>query len=162
MRIELHLLQESPFLPRSYDCNDDDVRSIINDACRAFGQLSEFRISGFGQSHWPVDVMTDLPVFLEELPSITRAVQRRMPAEINFYEQGVERSIKLTPTDDGYIAECVSMTSWRPDPNLERISCEELEEMLLASKEAFMSALTDLASDLRAHPWIKEWADDLA
>jgi hypothetical protein len=159
MLIELHLRQEYPLPSRAYDCENDDVRSIIHDACQAFGALSEFRVSGFGQNQWPVDVTTDLPIFLEELPSVIRAVQRSMPAEIDFCEQGAERSIRLTPASDSYFAECVSMTTWQPDPRIEKISCKELEEMLLTSKDTFMKALSGMAPELAAHPWIRNWAE---
>lgn len=159
MHIELHLKQEYPLLSRAYDCESDDVRSIIHDACQTFGALSNFWISGFGQNPWPLDVTTDLPAFLEELPSIIRAVQRGMPAEIDFYEQGVERSIRLSPDGDDYLAECMSMTAWQPDPKIERVSSKKLEEMLLNSKEMFMSALTVMAPELAAHPWISNWSD---
>ena len=106
MQIKLRLKESfSPdFSTRTYDPNDDDVRSILMDVCRAIGQRGEFVVSGFGQNSWPVDVQTDLPVFLEQLPSALLAVSKCAMAEIDFYEQGVERSIALAPADGRYIA----------------------------------------------------------
>jgi hypothetical protein len=53
-----------------YDPSLDDVRSILEDVCEAAGAESRFVVPGFGQDSWPVDVRTDLPDFLEQLPDL--------------------------------------------------------------------------------------------
>lgn len=118
------------FLSRVYDPHEDDVRSILIDICQALGSESEFVVSGFGQERWPVDVKTDLSVFLEQLPSALRAVSEGVMADIDFYEQGIERSITLEPRGHSYLAICRSRTNWKPDPAVEQLPGEELEEML--------------------------------
>lgn len=163
MQIELRLkeISSSDFLARTYDPDEDDVRSILIDVCRAIGGRGEFVVSGFGQARWPLDVQTDLPVFLEQLPSVLRAVNEGVAAEIDFYEQGLERSIVLAPAKGGYIAKCVSRTGWQPSPAVEELGRDELEEMLLMTREGFMRAFTGMAPELARHQWIRQWLKGL-
>jgi hypothetical protein len=119
---------------------------------------SEFAVSGFGQDVWPVDVRTDLAVFLEQMPNALRAIKERKSAEIDFYEQGVERSIAFEPDGTQYLATCKTWsTTWQPHPSIEEISADSLEQMLLAARDEFMRALTMMAPSLADHSWIKEW-----
>jgi hypothetical protein len=157
MHIELRLKAVRDFATRTYSSSEDDVRSILIDVCRAAESQSEFVLSGFGQQRWPVDVGTDLPVLLEQLPSVLRAVSQNMMAAIDFYEQGVERSILLEPVGNRYIATCASQTDWQPNPAMEDISGDELAEMLLIAREAFMSFLAEMSPNLAKHPWIRNW-----
>lgn len=162
MKIELHLNAVPDFSIRTYDPHEDDVRSILMDACRAIGRTGKFVVSGFGQDVWPVDVETDLPVFLEQLPTGLRAVHEGLPADIDFYEQGIERSVTLQPADGGkYVATCTSRTGWQPSPMVEEIAREELEEMLSAARDAFVHTLAEMAPDLARHPWIRQWLESL-
>jgi hypothetical protein len=157
MQIELRLKSVQDFAIRAYDPNDDDIRSILMDVCRAIAAQSEFVVSGFGQERWPVDVETDLPVFLKQLPSALHAVQDGVTTEIDFYEQGIERVIALEPADGKYLATCTSQTRWQPIPTVEEIPGEELEEMLLTAREAFMRTLAAAAPELHSHPWVLQW-----
>ncbi|OGB33215.1 MAG: hypothetical protein A3F78_08610 [Burkholderiales bacterium RIFCSPLOWO2_12_FULL_61_40] len=161
MQIELRVKGTPDFPSRTYDLNEDDVRSILMDVCRAIGPRGEFVVSGFGQERWPVDVETDLPVFLEQLPSALRAVSEGVTADLDFYEQGIERSIVLEPANDKYMATCTSRTDWQPTPVVEEMLVQELEEMLLAVREEFMLALVSMAPDLARHPWIRQWLKGL-
>lgn len=159
MRIELHIQgsSESRFPARAYDPDEDDVRSILIDVCRAIGQRGDFMVSGFGQEKWPLDVQTDLAVFLEQLPEVLRAIHEGRDASIDFYEQGVERSIDLSLSDGQYVARCMSRTDWQPNPVVQRVDQEDLEEMLLAVREVFMRAFAEMAPGLAGHPWVRSW-----
>lgn len=163
MQIELHLKEiTSPdFLARSYNPDEDDVRSILIDVCCAIGNQGEFVVSGFGQTRWPLDVQTDLPIFLEQLPFALHAINKGMAAEIDFYEQGAERSIALLPEKDWYIAKCSSRTSWQPNPVMEKINRKELEKMLQMARERFICTLTIMAPELVQHQWIQQWLKGL-
>jgi hypothetical protein len=141
----------------AYDLQDDDVRSILIDVCEAIADVTEFAVSGFGEEVWPVDVSIDLPIFLEQLPVALRAIEEGEAAEINFYEQGLERSISLTPIDGAYLATCASRTSWQPNPTVESLDRSDLERMLLQTRDVFMEALMRVRPDLHNHPWIRQW-----
>jgi hypothetical protein len=158
MQISLRLEPAAQFQTRTYDPDLDDVRSILMDVCDALESGSEFALSGFGQDVWPVDVRTDLAVFLEQMPNALCAIKERKPAEIDFYEQGVERSIAFEPDGTKYLATCKTWsTTWQPHPSIEEISADSLEQMLLAARDEFMRALTMMAPSLANHSWIREW-----
>jgi hypothetical protein len=161
MRIELRINELPVKKPwtRFYDPREDDVRSILMDVCRKIGRGGEFVVSGFGQDPWPADVQTDLPVFLEQLPEILRAVHEMTVVEIDFYEQGLQRSIALSPDSDSYVAVCTSGMTWQPNPPIERIDREDLEEMLTAAKEVFLRAFREMAPGLAGHPWVRRWLE---
>ncbi len=160
MRIELKVALDlsSRVMPsRVYDLRDDDVRSILVDACDALEGHADFLISGFGQERWPVEVRTDLAVLLEQLPDVLKAVRIGEDAEIDMYEQGIERTLELEPQTEGYLVRCTSRTDWRPVPEVEAIGSGQLEAMLLGVRDAFLAALERLAPMLRRHPWIIDW-----
>jgi len=98
-------------------------------------------------------------VFLEQLPEILRAIHEMTVVEIDFYEQGLQRSIELSPDSESYVAVCRSGTTWQPNPSIERIDRKDLEEMLTAAKEVFMRAFTETAPGLAEHPWVRRWLD---
>ena len=143
--------------PRLYDPDEDDVRSIVMDVCDVLDWSAEFLIAGFGQARWPVDVRTDLAVFLEQLPDAVQALRARERAVIDLYEQGIERTLEFVPQGDRCAVRCVSRTDWAPDPAVEEMEIKALEDMLLAVRTEFLNALGQLAPSLAAHPWIVEW-----
>jgi hypothetical protein len=113
MHISLRITDPSTsFAMQFYDAELDDVRSIFSDICQFIDRNGEFIVSGFGQERWPVDVVTDLPVLLEQMPSIVSAMRDGKATELDFYEQGIERSISFSPSSSGYLATCTSQTDW--------------------------------------------------
>ncbi|MDR2031587.1 MAG: hypothetical protein LBP86_04875 [Azoarcus sp.] len=142
---------------RTYDPELEDVGSILTDICRELEYGLEFVVSGFGQDRWPVDVSVDLAIILEQFPEIFCAIREGTQLNIDFYEQGVERYIKLTPDKEYYVAECTSISKWQPNPNVERIHRSNLEKMLLDIKETFISVLEKVAPNLLRHIWIQKW-----
>ncbi len=162
MRIELKVAPDLPsqVMPsRVYDPRDDDVRSILMDACDALDGWADLLISGFGQERWPVGVRIDLAVLLEQLPDALKAIAARESAEIHLYEQGVDRLLTLEPKGAGYSVHCRSGTGWRPLPAVEEVDGLQLEGMLLAVRDEFLKALERMAPELRLHPWIVEWQE---
>jgi hypothetical protein len=146
---------------RNYDPELDDVRSILSDVCRSVERDGQFVMSGFGQEQWPVDVGTDLMVFLEQLPEIICAISAGMPAELNFYEQGVERTLTFIPDGERYFVSCVSQTEWIPNPAVEQINRETLQKMLLAVEKEFIHLVNKIAPELSKHPWMKSWLESM-
>ena len=142
---------------RGYDEDLDDVRAILSDICEAIEDEAEFAVEGFGQSSWPVDVFTDLAVFLEQLPVIIHAVEVGDSTCIDFYEQGIERGIDLTLVGKQYACRCSSQTDWQPEPEVEYIDREVLLEMLIRCKREFLRIILNVAPELASNPWLKSW-----
>jgi hypothetical protein len=159
MRIELAI--KTPFSDAFedgvYDSENDDVRSILVDFCRYVGRRGVFHISGFGQDPWPVDVNTDLPVLLEQLPMAIKAIAIGNVAEIDFYEQGLERAVSFVPKDAGYVISCSSQTSWRPNPSTEEMHGDRLQVMLESIVAEFVRAMRETSPTLAGHPWVLQW-----
>lgn len=146
---------------RAYDTELDDIRSILMDACRLLENHVIFLVSGFGQDRWPVDTGTDLPVFLEQLPHVLKAVKNSEAIDIDFYEQGVERLIRLTPCDTGdrYFLHCTGRLDWVPNPSCSSMDRDRLLEMLCALSDDFMVLITALSPCVAAHPWVVRWKE---
>jgi hypothetical protein len=142
---------------RQYDPELDDVRAILFDVCQFINQTGYFRISGFGQANWPVTLDTDLPVFLEQLPTVLREISLGKSTEIDFYEQGVERIIILDPVEEFYELSCTSQTNWQPNPKVERISHIDLKQMMSNILENFLNLVRIIAPELAQHPWMQGW-----
>jgi hypothetical protein len=159
MYIELALTQ--PDLPRmavrAYDPELDDVRSILMDVCEALEGNAVFSVSGFGQDVWPVDVRTDLAVFMEQLPEILAAIGSGRATVLDFYEQGVERTIGFTPAGGDYLLSCVSATSWVPDGTPHCMERVRLQQMMSAIQGRFLAFVGAAAPELLNHDWLRTW-----
>ena len=158
MRIELDLRHalDAPVSPPDYDPNLDDVRSIIAHLCDAVSDKGVFIVSGFGQERWPVDSL-DLADFLEQLPEALLAIASGREAIIDFYEQGIERTITFSSEGEVYLLSCVSGTCWQPNPPAETMDRRALEEMLSAAKSNFIQFIEKAAPELIDHPWVVSW-----
>ena len=142
---------------REDDPETEDIRSILSDLCRTVAEQGQFVVSGFGQDRWPVDVGTDLAIFLEQLPNVLRAVKAGAATEIDFYEQGIERKIEFSPAGDVYQATCISQTEWRPDPAVEQVGRAVLEGMFMGVQERVVKLIEEIAPDLAEHDWVWRW-----
>ena len=159
MRIELKLLDVSKIRveKREYDRNLDDIRSVLIDICRAAEDHSLFIVSGFGQDYWPVDVGTDLVVFLEQLPEVIHSVTEKISGELDFYEQGVERKIIFSPKKTHYNLMCISSTDWQPNPKNETIKQNDFKNMLIKIKSEFILLTQEVAPWLLKNDWLISW-----
>jgi hypothetical protein len=143
-----------------YDARYDDIRSIIMDLCDALADSGgfEFRVAAFGDGCWPVDVRTDLATVLEQLPRCLEACRRGAPFELDFFEQGVERTIEFSPADGRYVAHCRSRTNWTPDPETESIEVGAVRAMLDGLKRTFCEICERVLPETAAHPWFRSYA----
>lgn len=159
-KIDLNRVQRLPEIPSHYEEGMDDVRSILSNICEALADTGSavFVASGFGQERWPVDVRTDLLVFLEQLPDAIASIEAGTSFSLDFYEQGVERAIQFRPQDQYYLAQCESHTDWKPNPALETVIRLELKKMLSDCRDCVMQLLEKESPDAAAHPWLQAWA----
>lgn len=143
----------------------DSEKAMFDDICECLDAAGvvEFRVRGFGQSEWPVDAATDLPVMLEQLADICEIVAGgNEVGEIDFYEQGIERRVSLEPHRSGYNVGCVSGTSWSPNPSVIWQSREEMCAMLRHVRDGFLSIISKVAPWMSSHPILCGWANRCA
>ena len=93
---EIEALGES----NAYDEELDDVRSLLHDLCAALADVGRIRfVVQFAGEHWPVDVSAD------QLPGVKGLAE---PFEIDFYEQGLERTLHFAPRGGEIDVHCTS------------------------------------------------------
>ncbi|MEU8787417.1 hypothetical protein [Streptomyces sp. NPDC048637] len=136
---------------RRYDLAADidpslDYESLIMEACEILAETdSEFHVAGFGQHEWPVSVSYDLSTFMEQLPQAIASLRTGSTAEIDFYGQGLERVVSLSPRGEEVAIRCTSRTGWQPTLEIEQVSYVAAVRMLTGAFRDFRTAL-DLAS----------------
>lgn len=143
--------------PRIYDPELDDVRSMLSELCEAINGRVGFCVSGFGQDIWPVDVETDLPVFLESLPGAIKAIKIRDDFVVDFYEQGLQRLLNFEFRDGVYIASCSASDGWECALDQEEVMPHPLDDMLEKFMNEFVEIVRKFAPSVSEHPWFLEW-----
>jgi hypothetical protein len=157
------LLAIGPIIPclegKAYDPELDCVTSLLCDACELLDETrqAQFVVSGFGQDPWPVDVHTDLPVVVEQIPTVLEALSRGEPAVLGFYEQGIGRILSIAPQGVDVTIECSSTTNWRPTPESIRMPTHELVTLLEQFLDGFVDLVRQRCPDLVDHAWFRSW-----
>ncbi len=160
MNIEFKVfsLPSQQFVPRFYDEEVDDIRSILIDVCQFLEDDSEFVISGLGQIRWPLSVGVDFSIFLEQLPELIHAIVLNESTELDLYEQGIERTLIFASSENYYVISCISRAEWQPSLNSEVVNQVDLISMLISVFDKFMCTLEEISPMLVKHPWVTSWA----
>lgn len=104
------------------DVDSGDFQSLVMDACELLAEAGcRFRMGGFGQDNWNLNVSYDMSTIIEQLPDVLAALDRGEQSDIDLYSQGIERTITITPDGDYIDLKCQSRTSWTPNPEMERL-----------------------------------------
>ena len=145
----------------TYDDSIDDIGAILADLCAHLSDhaAARFSVKGFGDECWPVDVYTDLAVFLEQLPYVTKMLESQQEVTLEFYEQGVERNIIMKPMKQVVKLGCVSFTAWQPIWPNEEIAWQDLMLMLEKIRAEFVSYVESVSPPIFRHPWFQQWSD---
>ena len=143
-----------------YDEDLHDVNAVIMDLCASLGDTHafEFRVAGFGDERWPVDVTTDLATVVEQLPRVLAACKMGESFELSLFEQGIERTLEFVPQGHSFQVRCRSGTEWKPDPQTELMATEAVLAMLSDLKRSFCGICERLLPRTSAHPWFQEFA----
>ena len=104
-----------------------------------------FSIGGCGEVRWPVFVLRDLDVFLEQVPPVIGALRSSSRFSLYMCEQGLDREIVGEPQSEGlYRLTCRSyFGEWRPDPESIIMTRAELSEMFFEVALSFYRFLKD-------------------
>ena len=138
----------------------DDVMSISIAAGQALENSgTRFLVGGFGDLAWPVDVYPELSIVIEQLPDILRALRERQPCDLNFYEQGIERTIDIIPNGEVAELRCHSRTDWIPNPAVETAPIEDLLAMFESLSRQVADAVFAIDTDLGSRHPFSTWRD---
>lgn len=161
LRFELRAINEAftsgsesrPTLPLN------DRHELLVGICGALRRNIEFNVSGFGQARWPVDVETDLPLFLDQLPAAILNADSGLAFEIDFYEQGLERRIEFSPVGKSFYVSCSSGTDWRPEPKFLNIDQNSVVSLLREPMERFVEIVVSALPVVLQNPCFQSWRD---
>jgi hypothetical protein len=140
-----------------YDDELDDIRSLLGDICESMAENPAIKfVVTFKDELWPTDVETDLLTLLEQLPEVPNGFEK--PFDIDFYEQGLERTLRFTPLGENLLVRCDSShPTWKAPKHPVQI----LREDFRASVSELVRRFGDLATTIRPalvqHPWFIAW-----
>jgi len=146
--------------PRTYHPEVDSIESLLADACEALADSERvtFVVDGFGQSPWPVDVRTDLLTIVEQLPEFLEFLQSADTiGELDFYEQGMQRSLRFEKHGAQVRIACTSGTKWQPSPAVEVMPLNELASMAFALAVDFVFIVRQACPTIANHAWFEAW-----
>ncbi|MGB3401140.1 MAG: hypothetical protein WBA77_00455 [Microcoleaceae cyanobacterium] len=147
----------------NYDDQYDDATSVIIDLCDILEEeeIVCFRVKGFGQNNWPVDVATDLSSILEQLPEVIDSIHKEnYPCHLDFYEQGIERKLVFEKSDKLVKITCYSRTSWIPSPTFILENKEYILSMFIKLKSSFVEVANKVCPQLSASDLFIVWYDN--
>jgi len=155
-------LEEFTQLDRTPDYNHqyDDVNSVIQDLCEVLQEtgIVYFRVGGFGQDIWPVDVAIDLATIIEQLPEVISSIsEEHYPFQLDFYEQGVERRLTFEKEDKYIRVSCYSSTSWIPHPSSILLTKENILSQFLKLKNFYVQAVKIVCPKLSGSDLFTKW-----
>ncbi|MCU4525212.1 hypothetical protein KTI57_01250 [Acinetobacter pittii] len=159
MLIQLELISELDITQlRQYDDEYDNEISVLADICAEFSKnkLNKFKIKAFSHELWPVDIETDLVVFLEQLPVCIRAINLGYDCSIDLYEQGINREILFKFNQGNY--NCYGKShdgTWIPS-YAENVSQSDLLKILRTFLDHFLSALKYKHSNKYLVKWLSD------
>jgi hypothetical protein len=128
------------------------------EACELLTELNcQFEVAGFGSSPWPVDITYDLSTLLEQIPLLAQSLGEDQNAEVDFYGQGLERTLSFSRIDSYVEIRCISRTEWLPTPEVERIDFDDLMRMLGHLVFNFTMGLEFIGVDVASTPPFDKW-----
>jgi hypothetical protein len=116
--------------PSHVEIEHAEYQSLVMEACGLLAATDcRFRVGGFGQDDWNLDVAYDMSSVVEQLPEVVSELRARHDVELDLYTPGVERSVRFAVIDDLIDACCQSRTSWVPAIPTERLVYSEVLSM---------------------------------
>lgn len=146
-----------------YNQENDDIRSILAHACDRLEEMKvlKFLVSGFGQDRWAVDVRFDLLIVLEQIESVCLLIKQGLPTKLDFPEQGLERSLNLTPADNILSITCTSFGRWKASNEVISMELHQFCQLLADIACTFLKAVRNYCPSDASHPWFAKWEQHL-
>ncbi len=152
------------FQEREYDKELDNEVSVILDICNILQGIDTviLKVSGFGDDNWLVDCGFDLPCVLEVLPHIINQIsENSYNFEIDFFEQGTERTVFFEDSGVQVSLECVSRTDWQPNPKKIIMQKDDIKSMFKNFRDDFICCSEKNCKDLLYNEFLAEWLKEV-
>ncbi len=135
-----------------------DYEYLAMQGCRILADAGcAFQVGGFGRPDWGCDVSYDMSSLVEQLPDLFDGLRSSGAGELDFYPQGVERTVAFKRVGDRYELRCTSRTSWTPSPDVEFVDAVLLDSMLTKLAYDFASALERASSEIAGLEPFRSW-----
>jgi hypothetical protein len=154
----------------------EDVKEIFPAICEELekSNLVKFRVEGFGDLPWPVDVSIDLMTVLEQLADFLRFIEdyKSSSFSLDFYEQGTERRLIFSHVGNFVKINCLplvmksnniannSKDSWGQYIEEEPLTRQNLKSMICNLITTFVSIAHEISPTLTSHKCFQEWCND--
>jgi len=147
-----------------YDETLDNIESLIMDICEVLSdtQRVEFRVSGFGEPAWPVDVGTDLATIITQIPDVLGALHQSENTSIQFYEQGIERELFFSCNNSRVEVICKHLVEDKLMPIKEIAGLSELRNMLGGLLVSFIELSKITCPATVDHRIFQDWLKDVS
>jgi len=151
----------------------EDVEGIFTLICDELEELKlvNFRVEGFGNVPWPVDVRTDLCIVIEQVYDflIFLNTSDLTTSNLDFYEQGIEKQLVFTKIEDDLVKiNCHKLYEYLREPDIdwgqdieeEPIKLASLKLMICSLIKSFVAIANELCPTLTSHRFFQEWCRD--
>ena len=147
----------------SYDEELDDIESLIMDICDSLSETErvQFKVSGFGDSQWPVDVWLHLSTIVPQIPDVLIALNESKDVALDFYEQGVGRVLHFHCNSHIVEVRCKDLFDKFEHPTKELINLSELKQMLTDFLQSFIYLATIACPNIVNHEMFRKWLKEL-
>ncbi|WP_234046557.1 hypothetical protein, partial [Streptomyces adelaidensis] len=139
----------------------DDYEYLVMRGCTILSETGcGFRIAGFGSDDWGFDVSYDMSTLMEQIPDLLTGLGAEGRGEVDFYSQGVERTVTFERREGRYLVRCSSRTSWKPSPEVEYVESARLESMLTELASGFSAGLAAASSEIAQLEPFRTWRSE--
>lgn len=138
--------------------DSDEYECLVMRACGILSEIGcKFHIAGFGSEDWGFDVSYDMSTLMEQVPELLEGLASDGRGEIDFYSQGVERTVTFERVGEAYALHCHSRTKWKPSPEVEYVDSVRMETMLTELISEFLSGLEAASSEISTLDPFRTW-----
>lgn len=141
------------------DSEGYDFDSLIVDICNIFYDSEKiyFKIGGFGETDWGADCKTDLPCVLEQMDVILQGIKNKEKFEIDFYEQGMERTLEFLFDERNVSIKCSCYINWIPQPPIVFMSYDAVYKLFIKLYNNFLECINMIIPKIQEIKLFKDW-----
>lgn len=144
-----------------YDLTTAEAQIMAACDLIADAKVANFRLICGGEQPWPVDVRTDLSVFLDQIPGLLRSLREKEPSfRLSMYEQGIETILIFSRLGDALQVRCeplVAGTALRFGAKDERVEVKTFVNLVLEVVKSFVESCERVCPALLDRSEINEW-----